>query len=417
MMTRFKLLHCIVAAFLSAVALVPQAGEAGSKKARPVTAASVFDAEKRKKTNHEFGQRLSYSIYSSIRFQSEHNRRRDDATNDQTNEFAIYAGFVGRVDLGRRLIAFGHGELDARTKTTQDRTYDSAPRWNTKEAFVSLELSEAARLTIGRMRFSDANKWVADAAVDGIHYGHKTKHRVTELAAFAGTHDVTASYLMAHHGRASKNKRLGALALIENDGSENSLHLSAYSSEKVSQRFAYEWNIGVLSGDGANGRSSGFGFDVHTTHKFGKSKLNPQLVLGFAMGSEGYRQSGIQSNKTYNYGQAQVHRYGYAYQPDLSNLAVGSLVVGLRPSRKLSVDLGVHNYRQVSASSVGPMARVSGVTTGTDTFLGNEISLVGAWRPTKKSKVEFGVGHFKPGRAYVDRSAATRVYMRLSVTF
>lgn len=412
-----KLARFATTALLSAVILTPQAAEAGPKKAKALAVATVFDAEKRKKTKRTVGQRLSYSASTSIRFQGERNQRRDDATDDRAEEYALYFGLVGRVDLGRRMIAFGHGELDVRSKTTHAKSYDMATHWTTKEAFLSFEASNDARITVGRMRFSDLNKWVADAAVDGIHYGHKTKDRVTELAAFKGTGDITASYLMAHHGRVNNKIRYGALALIENEGSNNSLHLSGYANAVVSQRFSYELNVGMVAGDAANGKNAGFGFDLRSTHKFGTRKFSPQLMFGFAAGSEGYRQSGLHSNKTYNRGQTQVHRYGYAFQPDLTNLAVGTVAIGIRPSRKLSVDLGLHVYGQMNPSITGPSARLSGATTGASAFLGTEVSLAGAWRPSKKSKVEFGIGHFNPGPAYVDQTPATRVYMRMSVTF
>lgn len=141
------------------------------------------------------------------------------------------------------------------------------------------------------------------------------------------------------------------------------------------------------------------------------------MMFGFAAGTEGYRQSGLHSNKTYNRGQTQVHRYGYAFQPDLTNLVVGSFAVGVRPSRKLSVDLGVHAYAQFSKSTTGPSARFHGATTGNSAFLDTEISLAGAWRPSRKTKVEFGVEHFNPGPAYIDQTPATRVYLRMTATF
>lgn len=417
MKTTFKYASCIVGAAICALFIAPIAAEAGSKRVKLPVAASVFDAEKRKRTRHKLGHRLSYSVYSSIRFQNERNQRRDDNVDDHTEEFAGYLGFVGRADLGRGAIAFGHGELDVRSKKTQDRTYAAAARWTTKEAFVSFAVTEEARLTVGRMRFSDPNKWVADAAVDGVHYGHKTPHRVTELATFVGTGDANGTYLMAHHGRVQNKLRYGTIALAEVDGSQKRLHLSGYASAVASQSFSYELNVGAVVGDAANGKRAGIGFDVRSTHRFGASKLNPQVMLGFAAGSEGYRQSGLHSNKTYNRGQTQVHRYGYVFQPDLTNLAVASVAIGIRPSRKLSADLGVHVYGQLNKSTSGPNARLSGVTTGGSAFLGTEISVAGAWRPSKKSKVEFGVGHFKPGRAFADRTSATRVFVRMSVTF
>lgn len=411
-----RMLQFAAIAVVGAAIIAPQMSEAGQKKARPFMASMVFDAEKRKKTKQSIGQRVSYSLYTSLRFQGERNKRRDDNVNDRNEESALYLGFVGRTDLGQGVIAFGHGVLDARFKATQIRSYEMTSRWTTKEAFVSLEVSPNARVTLGRLRFSDLNKWSADAAVDGIHYGHKTADRVTEFAAIKAIDDDPSHYLMAHHGRVNDKISYGALALIENRDEGTLFHLTGYASSVAPQRFSNELNVGVVAGDAANGKSIGFGADLRTLYKFRTSQLNPQIMFGFAAATEGYRQSGLQSNKTYNKGQTQVHRYGYVFQPDLTNLAVGSVAIGLRPSRKFSVDLGLHVYGQLKKSIVGPKARLQGATKGKSAFLGTELSLVGAWRHHKKSKVEFGVGYFNPGPAFVDQSFATRVYMRMTVS-
>ena len=98
-------------------------------------------------------------------------------------------------------------------------------------------------------------------------------------------------------------------------------------------------------------------------------------------------------------------------------LAVATGAVGLRPSRRFSVDLRAHVYAQLDASTVAPTARVSGRTTGQSRYLGHEISIVGAWRPSKKTKVEFGAGVFKPGRAYQNRNTSRRISLRMTQYF
>ena len=128
-----------------------------------------------------------------------------------------------------------------------------------------------------------------------------------------------------------------------------------------------------------------------------------------------------QENKAINWATpvlfALCQRYGYAFQSDLTNLAIGSVAIGIRPSHKFSLGLGLHVYRQFKKSTVGPNARFLGVTTGNSAFLGTEINLVGAWRPNQKNKTEFSVRHFTPGTAFVDQTSATRAYMRMTVSF
>lgn len=409
--------RCAQTALLCIAIAAPIAAEAGNKKVKEQVVQTVFDAEKRKKTKHKLGARFSYSVYAGTKFTGESNRERDDMVDDRFDEHSIYLGLVGRADLGQGVIAFAHGEAEFKSKSTKLASYGRAAYWTTKEAFVSFDFGQRSRITVGRMRFSDLNKWVADAAVDGIHYGRRNKDSVLEFAAFTGTGNISASYVMGHYGRLKGNVRFGALGLLEKDAADQRLHLAAYANANVTKDTSYALNVGAVFGDVAIGQRTGFGFDVRRVQGFNSRKLNPQLMIGFAMGSEGYVQSGIHSNKTYNRGQAQVHRYGYVFQPDLTNLAVGSLALGIRPSRKLSIDAGLHVYGQVRKSTTAPIARISGATTGDNRFLGAELSLVGAWRPSKKTKIEAGIGHFKPGSAYFDKSSATRIYLRLSANF
>jgi len=404
----------LVSILAVAIALAPLPADAGSKKDKPLSAPSVFNAEKRKSTRNKWGQRLSYSGYAQFKAQGETNLGRDDAIQDRRDEMALYLGLVGRVDLGRRAIGFAHGQLKWTRKQSHTTDYDPTLQWITKEAFVSFQLSAKQRLTVGRMRFSDLTRWVVDASVDGVHFAHRSPDQVTEVAAFAATGDDEGRFVMVHHGRVLNKLRYGAIALLEDLPNDRRLRVSGYALGQMSKQTSFEANVAATMSDAAG---TGLAFDVRTTHKFGASRLKPQVLLGFAAGTADFRQSGVHSNKTYNGGQTQVHRYGYVFQPDLTNLAVGTVAVGLRPSRNFSVDLGLHVYGQVQKSRSAPVARFSGAMTGDSRFVGTEVSLVGAWRPNKRSKVDFRVGRFKPGRAFADRSDVTRVSIRLTTTF
>ena len=123
-------------------------------------------------------------------------------------------------------------------------------------------------------------------------------------------------------------------------------------------------------GDATIGAQNGFGFDFRATQKITRHAFNPQIT------------------------------YGFVYQPDLTNLAVVSVGIALRPSRPFSIDLNTYAYAQVSKQVTKPSAHISGPTTGHSSFLDAEVSLIGSWRPMKKMKVEFGAGGFHAGSAY-----------------
>lgn len=417
MVTSTQKVKSVVVAFACGLFLVtgPIEATAGNKDAPQ--APLVFDIDKRKKTKRPITDWLRISGYANLRFQGERNIRRDDGVSDRTDEIAAYLGFAARADLGHGMTGFLHAEVDVRDKQTHLRSYGRIMQPNLKEALLSFRTGDSGQLSIGRLRFSDPHKWVADASVDGLHYAVRSGDAAFEFAAVQGTRDVTATYLLAHTSRAADKRRAGVFAIAELDRADRRLHLSAYLGDQVSARFSYQLNAATVIGDAAHGRSFGVGIDARVLQKLGTGRWGPQITYGFAMGTPGFQQSGLHSNKTKDGGQTQFHRYGYVFQPELTNLAVGTLAYGLRLSRKVSVDLSAHAYLQPNRSTTGPIARIKGATTGKSRFIGSEVSLAGAWRPTKKSKLEVGIGRFMPGPAYADRSKASRLYMRLSVYF
>ncbi len=380
-------------------------------------ASVVFDIDKRKKAKRTVTHWLRTSVYGNLRFQGERDIARDDGVSDRKDEFASYLGVVGRANIARGVTGFVHGEVSLKDKKTHARSYDRIMQPQLKEALVSVALTDRAQVSVGRLRFSDPHKWVADASVDGLHFAHRSQGRALEFAAVSGTRDITADYLIAHISDTDPARRIGLFAIAERDGNQRRLHLSTYRFAQVSERFSYQLNAGVVMGEAAQDRSYGVGVDVRAHQELSTGRWNPQITYGFAFGTSGFQQSGLHSNKTYDGGQTQFHRYGYVFQPELTNIAIGTLAYGLRPSRRFSMDLGLHAYLQPSRSTIGPDARIKGTTTGNARFLGSEISLAGAWRPGKKSKMEFGVARFTPGSAYSDRSKARRVYARISYYF
>lgn len=418
MLTSTKTIRSVIIAVFWAILLTAQPTyvSAGSKK--QLQAPSVFDINRRKKAKKEVTDWLSSSLYASVRYLGERNiKRDDDDANDRTHEFITYLGIVARADAGNGVIGFFNAEISRKDKRSNVKSFGRIMEPQIKEALVSFELGETSHLNVGRLRFSDLSKWVTDASVDGVHYVTKRDKTVFELSIVSGTRDITADYLIAHASSVVGQQRFGGFAIVERDANQDSFHLAAYLHDKVSDRFSYQLNAAAVMGDATDGRSSGIGFDARAIQKLSDSVLKPQVTYGLAVGSTGFRQTGLHSNKTYDGGQTQFHRYGYVYQPELTNIAVGTLAYGLRPSRYFSLDFGLHAYLQPSRSTIAPDARLKGDTNGTSNFLGTEISLAGAWRPNKKSKVEFGLGRFMPGAAYLDRSKASRVYMRYSYYF
>ncbi|MGR3762303.1 alginate export family protein (plasmid) [Roseobacteraceae bacterium NS-SX3] len=380
-------------------------------------APSLFRIETRKTTRNQLAPGLSYTGYASLRYLGEQDIKRDDEVPDISNRWSAYLGLAARADLGLGAVFFANAELVYDHRSVTGRHYPARTKVYNKELLISLAAGERGRATIGRMRFSDLNKWIADTSVGGVHIGFYEPGQNFEIAAVRGTKHARADYVIAHWARAGAGTKTGAFAILERENGAQRLHLTGYRNHDVSGRFSYQINAAVVGGDAGQGRSAGFAFDVRAIRKLGNGPLNVQLTAGLAAGSRGFVHTGLQSSKTYDGGQTQFHRYGYVFQPELGNLAAGTLALGLRPSRNFSLDLTAHAYVQPSPSQVAPVARIKGRTTGLSGFLGSELSIAGAWRPARKSKLEFGAGRFFPGSAYRDRSPAGRVYIKYTVYF
>ena len=390
--------------------------EAQGKKKQPRTPA-VFDIDQRKRAKTQISSWLSGSLYANFRFLGEQNRRREDNNNDHLMQFITQIGVTGRAKLGDQGTAFLNAEIAREDKFTDFESSGRIDDPQIKEALVSFSISENTQLTAGRLRFSDRHKWVADASVDGVHFVSRADDALVEVAIVTGTRNIEGDYLIAHASRFSERTTFGAFAVAEQTKGESSFHLSGYYHNDMSADFSYQLNVGGVFGDGANDEPFGAGLDFRALKKVGHGTLNPQVTLGFAIGSPGYRQTGLHSNKTRDGGQTQFHRYGDLYQPELSNIAIASLAYGLRPSRSFSIDFGLHAYLQPRLSTTGPDARIRGDTNGISKDLGAEISISGAWRPTRSAKIDFGLARFFPGQAYLDQSNADRIYFKFSKYF
>ncbi|MGB0412038.1 MAG: alginate export family protein [Pikeienuella sp.] len=405
--------NLIAAAIMSLTAVATDAAGAGKAKHY---GAPVFDIDKRKKTKTELTDWAAYSAYASTRYSGERNLNLDDNLNDKSDKLSGYVGVAVRAEPAEGFVGFLHAEAELTHRGTHKATTTTADL-HIKEALVAYRLSATSTVSAGRLRIGDKQKWVADAAVDGVHLGYKADGTLIELGAFTGTRDNDGLYALGHLARLSTSNAVGAFGVLEAQDGEKRAHLSGYWADKPSDDLSYSFNAGVVVGDGANNQPAGVGFDARAIKKVGEHEWNPQLTVGIAAGSKGFAQTELHSNKTYDGGQTQFNRYGYVYQPELANMAVATLGVGIRPSRMFSLDLAAHAYSQIQPMTTTPDARVRGATNGDAAFLGGEISLVGAWRPTKKSKFEFGLSIFQAGPAYQNQETAKQAYARFSVYF
>lgn len=173
-----------------------------------------------------------------------------------------------------------------------------------------------------------------------------------------------------------------------------------------------------IAGATASHRVRGSAFDIGATAALGVP-LRPSLTLGYARGSPGFRQTGLQENKSRLAGVKRWQRYGELLQPELANLKVATVSTGMRPGQNTSVELAAHRYRQVRAADTVPGARLTTRPLGGSRSLGREVDLLVAVRESQRVEFLFKASRFKPGAAFAaDRRAAARaVEAGISVNF
>ena len=172
----------------------------------------------------------------------------------------------------------------------------------------------------------------------------------------------------------------------------------------------YWLELGYVGGRDGPKRIRGWGFDVGAIYELQRGP-RPALTLGFAFGSgdrdpedrldRSFRQTGLQENETDFGGAAGFKYYGEVLDPELSNLAILTVGIGVRPSEQFSLDLVYHSYVQHRASEAIRDAGIDAEPSGRNRRLGSEVDfIVGLEDIGNRVDVKAALGYFIPGAAF-----------------
>lgn len=139
------------------------------------------------------------------------------------------------------------------------------------------------------------------------------------------------------------------------------------------------------------------------------ARLQPRLTLSYAQGSgdrddedgvdRAFRQTGVHANEIGFGGVQRFHRYGLMLDPELSNLGIGSLGVGISLLKSSSLDLLWNRYRLRHPADELRDARLELELDEQGRDLGEAVDLVLALEEWERVELEFTAAAFKPGRA------------------
>jgi hypothetical protein len=156
----------------------------------------------------------------------------------------------------------------------------------------------------------------------------------------------------------------------------------------------------------------GWGADVGVT--WSPRPRGPRLTLAYAYGSgedgdsgstdRAFRQTGIQDNNDKFRGVNSFKFYGEILRPELSNLHILTVGIGLPILDNSSIELLYHRYRQDDASASFRNTRLKASPTGQARDIGQAVDLVVGLEEWRHWELELIGSWFRAGDAFGDKS-------------
>jgi hypothetical protein len=231
-----------------------------------------------------------------------------------------------------------------------------------KEAFVWLRHPGGASLQVGRQRFEDERAWLYDEELDAIRLRYQRGDLAVELSVSrdglvrkdvlsAEPRERGNNYVLLVGYRLLDEVELEGYAIVRDDRDADRrrpLFLGLRSRGEPVEDLDYWLELAFVTGRDGPNRIRGWGVDLGVTYEF-QVASKPAVTLGVAFGSGdrnpddghdgNFRQTGLHDNQGDFGGAATFKYYGQVLDPELSNLAIFTVGIGIRPRESFSLDL------------------------------------------------------------------------------
>ena len=273
-------------------------------------------------------------------------------------------------------------------------------------------------LQIGRQRLKDEREWLFDEEMDAVRFSWGVRNALFELSAIRkGLFDgdllgkeederIHNYHLVYKRYALERRITMAAYGLIRDNkmpGGRNPLFLGLHSSGEVLNDLDYWLEIARESGKDGSMKIRGIGLDLGSSYQF-DYPLKPSIALGFAFGSgdadpndsidRRFRQSGLEDNQGKFHGVTGFKYYGELTDPELSNLLIFTGGLGIRPTRRSSIDLVFHEYLQDKVSTKLKGWDIDAKPAGLSRRLGREIDLITGYREIRDLDAKLILGYF-----------------------
>jgi hypothetical protein len=289
--------------------------------------------------------------------------------------------------------------------------------------FTVRNIFDTVSAKVGRQTFDDEREWLYDEELDGIRLyssngsiGFETsisqQGLVSEDLLNSKDRDRITNYELRGSALLGEESFVSAYVFYRDDlesEPEDLLFFGIHSSGELDKDFDYWLDAALVRGDDDSTDIHGYGIDLGATYVF-DLPLEPSLTLAAALGSgdsdpddgtdRSFRQSGLQGNSAKFNGVTSFDYYGEVFQPELSNMAILTLGGGLRPTKRSSLDLVYHHYRQQELSDELRDVGIEADPSGESRDLGHGIDVILGYKGIENVDLEAVLGGFIPGNAF-----------------
>ena len=377
---------------------------------------SGFDPKEPPETKYRIAPYLTFG--AQIEFEYKLGRNLDlDGSKDEDNsllEPAVVAALS--FDPNEHIQVFASLKFGGEFIFEDGRTLDDKLVLELEQGYIFFKdyFENRFSFQIGRQQFDDEREWLYDAELDAVraYIGHQGF--VAQLSISRGgfvnrdfinrdAGDKTNNYVAYLSYFFNEDTNIAAYFLGRDDttGENNSpKYVGFHSDGEATDTIDYWLELAYAFGEEGANNISGLGFDLGFTYAFDLMP-EPSFTLGYAFGSEDFRQSGLQGNETDFNGVVDFLYYGELFEPNLSNLSIFTGGVGLNPTEDTSIDFIYHYYIQTKASEEIFESEIDADPDGINKSLGSEIDLVLGYEQ-QEEKIAFAVtfGYFIPGSAF-----------------
>jgi glycosyltransferase involved in cell wall biosynthesis len=314
-----------------------------------------------------------------------------------------------------------------------DRTSESR---SLSRAYAYFRYSDRFRIQVGRQDFDDYREWLYDEVLDGVRLQSTLGPFTLEASASAGREfgeeeslatEETAMYaaLLRYNPNDAHRVTLYAVRLKDSSAAEFEPFLFGLRSYSRPSKGLGHWlELARATGSAGANTISGSAIDAGLMYR-GQGRYRPTVYAGYAYatgkmpgsGEMGFRQTGLNDNNGKFGGVSSFRYYGELFEPELTNMDISTLGVGIRPTPGFSVDILAHSYRQDYKTTVSNSGNLRAAPNGVGSSLGWELDVIAAFRYRNRFRAELVISRFEPGSAYDNRDAAHKIALQARYKF